>query len=371
MSKQFRKFISFFIIFLILFCSGGCKRDDRQVSAKIKKYTSDQDTSEQIFDSSNENAVNLTHDFGVLIQPIEKEVTCEFEIENYTQTTWNLKSIVNMCSCTIADMTSPKVEPGKKEKILVVYKPSGDGSFDDNRKSLIQFEEEVAPKFILHVSSRVRESITLRPKSLSWTKVGENQTRKDNFEIQNFSDKEIGKFEVAEKPEWLKVEYKIISTPQSEPAMKQLWLAEVDVDTKGLSSGEHRGEIVLKFDSETKSLPVVLQTTSSVSAVPAQFFFGNITRNETVTKNIKIIFSPDSVPQDKSEIHFEHEFGKQLQLVWVSMKEEYWELQASLRLNDEIVPEKSEVTIIFSNPILPKIKLPVYVMSDLSMETKP
>jgi hypothetical protein len=58
-------------------------------------------------------------------------VTCEFEIKNETQTTWNLKTIVNTCSCTIADMTSPKVEAGKTEKILVVYKPVGEGSFDD------------------------------------------------------------------------------------------------------------------------------------------------------------------------------------------------------------------------------------------------
>jgi hypothetical protein len=158
----------------------------------------------------------------------------------------------------------------KTEKILVVYKPIGDGSFDDHRKSLVQFEEEIAPKFVLFVKSRVRETIIFKPKSLSWVRVGENQIGKDNFEIQNFSDKKWDKPEITEKPEWLKVEYRNIQPPQTELSMKQLWLAEVNVDTTGMTSGEHRKEIVFKFgENETKLLLVVLQITSVVSAIPA------------------------------------------------------------------------------------------------------
>jgi hypothetical protein len=351
------------------FCLSGCNKNDKQVSARVKKYVSEQGASEQIFDEDT-NTVTLTHDFGVLVQPIEKEETCEFEIKNETQTAWNLKAIVNTCSCTIADMTSSKVEAGKSEKILVVYKPIGEGSFDDNRKSLVQFEEETAPKFVLYVNSRVRDPITLKPKSLSWTRVGENQTKNDSFEIQNFSEKTWDKFEVTEKPDWLTLEYKNIQPPQTEPAMKQLWLADIHVDTQGVNPGEHRGEIVLKFgENETKSLPVVLQITSAVSAIPGQLFFGDVQKNETATKNIKVVFSPDSVPKNKSEIRFEHDFGERLQWDWVSTEGETWELQASLTLNDEKIPEEPVVTMTFSNPTLPKIKLPVYVM--LNTEAEP
>jgi hypothetical protein len=296
-------------------------------------------------------------------------VTCEFEIKNETQTTWNLKTIVNTCSCTIADMTSPKVEAGKTEKILVVYKPIGEGSFDDNRKSLIQFEEEAAPKFVLSINSRVREPMTFQPQSLSWTRVGENQTKKDHFEIQNFSDQKWDKLEIAEKPNWLTVEYKTIQPSQTDSAMKQLWLADVHVETQGMTSGEHRGEIVFKFgENETKSLPVVLQITSAVSAIPAQFFFGNVKPSETVTKNIKIVFSPDSVPKEKSEIHFEHDFGENLQFNWISAEGETWELQASFKWSDEKMPEEPIVTMTFSDPKLPKIQLPVYVMFNTEAE---
>jgi hypothetical protein len=145
--------------------------------------------------------------------------------------------------------------------------------------------------------------------------------------------------------------------------MKQLWLADVNVDTAGMTSGEHRGELVLKFgENETKSLPIVLQITSAVSAIPAQFFFGNVTRNETATKNIKIIFSPDSIPKDKNEIQFEHHFGEKLQLHWIFAEGEIWELQAILKLNEEKMPDESVLVLTFSNPKLSKIQLPIYVM---------
>jgi hypothetical protein len=211
--------------------------------------------------------------------------------------------------------------------------------------------------------------MTFQPKSLSWTRVGENQTKKDHFEIQNFSDKKWDQLEIAEKPNWLTVEYKTIQPPQSDFAMKQLWLADVHVETQGMTPGEHRGEIVFKFgENEIKSLPVVLQITSAVSAIPAQFFFGNVTKNETASKNIKIVFSPDSVPKEKSEIHFEHDFGGRLQLNWISADSETWELQASLKLNDDEIPNEPIVTMIFSDPKLPKIQLPVYVMFNTEAE---
>ncbi|MDR2171774.1 MAG: DUF1573 domain-containing protein [Planctomycetaceae bacterium] len=358
----------FFVVILIVPYLFGCNKSDKLVSEQIKKYSSEKGASEKIF-NDDENTVTLTHDFGVLVQPIKDAITCEFEIKNETQTTWNLKTITNTCSCTVADITSPKVEAGKTEKILVAYKPIGEGSFDDNRRSLVQFEEKVAPKFKLYIKSRVREPITFQPKSLSWLRVGENQIKKDHFEIINFSDKKFDKLEITKKPAWLKVEIKNTTPPKSQPAAKQVWLANVNVDTKGMTPGEHQGELIVQLgENETKSLPLTLQITTAVSAVPAQFFFGNVTLNETATKNIKIVFSPDSIPKDKNEIHFEHDFGDKLQLNWISTEGESWELQASLKLNNENISKDPVVAVSFLDTKLPKIKLPVYVMFNTKTE---
>ncbi|GHT45335.1 hypothetical protein FACS189454_04640 [Planctomycetales bacterium] len=350
------------VILLVVVCVLGCNRDSDKISHKVKTYSSSQGASEQVFGETN-NTKTLTHDFGVIVQPIEKEVTCEFEIKNETDNVWNLKQIVNTCSCTIADMTSPKVEAGKTEKILVVYKPVGEGSFDDTRKSLITFEEKETPLFVLYVKSRVREPMTLKPKSLSWAKVGENQAKRDSFEIQNYSGEDWETIEVVEKPEWLKFECKKVPPPQTEPMMKQLWLAEVRVDAAGMKPGGYRGEIRLAGGNGVVSrLPVTLQIASAVSAIPTQLFFGNVRRGEVVTKSIKIIFNPDSIPKNKDEIHFEHGFGRSLQFEWLSSEGETWELQASLKLDNVKIPDEPLVVMTFADPKLPKMSLPIYLM---------
>ncbi len=353
---------------LTVCCVIGCDENKNKVSARVKGYSSSEGASEPIFDET-ENTVTLNHDFGVLVQPIEETSTHEFEITNNSGFEWTLKQIVNTCSCTIADMTSNKIQPGKTEKVLVAYKPVGAGSFDDNRKSLVNFEEAQAPRFILAVGSRVREPLTVRPKSLAWTRVGENQTKKDSFEIQNFSGENWKNLAVTSQPEWLHVTLTSVRVPESEPVMKQLWLADTTAKTEGLPPGEHRGEIVLQAKGEkdkefTQKCPVVLQITSAVSAVPAQFFFGNVKTNETATKTIKVIFSPDAIPSDKGEIQFEHNLGEALKLAWLKSEGETWELQATLSVETARIPDEPKIVMVFSDTTLPKIQLPIYVMMD-------
>ena len=257
--------------------------------------------------------------------------------------------------------------------MLLAYKPVGEGAFDDRRKSLIVFAEEKAPKFILFVGSRVREPMTVRPKSLAWTRVGAGQTKKDNFEIQNFSGEEWKAFEIASKPQWLDIELKSVSSPEAEPKMVQLWLANTTADTTKLTPGEHRGEIVLsatKSDGETMTqrCPIVLQITSAVSAVPAQFFFGNVKPNEVATKSIKVFFNPDSIPKDQDEIQFEHNLGDSLKMKWLSAEGESWELEASLKVAGMTIPDDPKIIMTFADPALPKVHLPIYVMMSVESE---
>lgn len=344
----------------------GCNEQSNSIPNRLKNYETSEGMPESGFDEAS-NAVTLSHDFGVLVQPISDTVTHEFEISNNTNFDWTLKQIVNTCSCTVADMTSNKIKPGTTEKVLLVYKPIGNGTFDDYRKSLVVFEEAKAPKIILTVESRVRESMTIRPKSLSWTQVGENQTKKDSFEVQNYSPHPWKTLEVSAKPQWLDVELKSVPPSESEPMMRQWWLADVAVDTTKLTPGEHRGEIILlatedNGQSITQICPLILQITSAVSAVPAQFFFGDVKPNETTMKSIKVMFNPDSIPKDENEIQFKHNFGDSLKFEWLSTEGNTWELQASLNVTDMVLPDEPVAIISFPDPALPKIHLPIYVM---------
>ncbi|GHT18322.1 hypothetical protein FACS1894189_6090 [Planctomycetales bacterium] len=350
------------VLFLVLCLSFGCGQNSEDVTPIANFYTEQSAAVDST--QSQENTRTLIHDFGVLVQPVTEAVECEFEIKNDSDTAWNLKQIVNTCSCTVADMTSPKIEPKTSEKILVKYKPIGDGSFDDTRKSLAIFQEESAPRFVLCVQSRVREPLTVKPQNISWTQVGENQTRQDHFEIQNYSEKDWEKVTIKEKPDWLRIDYKNVSPPQHETSMRQLWLADVVAETAGLKPGEHRGEIVLVADGIElkKQVPVVLQIQAAVSVVPAQFFFGKIKEGEIVTKTVKFIFSHDSIPQSKDEIRFEHNLGEHLRFDWIVSEGDFWELQASLTFEAKTFPDEPAVKIIFSDTKLPKLSLPVYVM---------
>ena len=111
-----RFFAGIAVLLTAAVCVTGCDKKSGVVSKRIKNYVSSEGASEPIFNET-ENTVTLNHDFGVLIQPVNDEVTCEFEITNNTEVEWNLKQIVNTCSCSIADMTSTKVRPGKSKSL--------------------------------------------------------------------------------------------------------------------------------------------------------------------------------------------------------------------------------------------------------------
>jgi len=365
-----RFFPTIIVLLTLAICAVGCSQKPDTASERMREYFSLDEGAESLFDKIT-NTITLNHDFGVLLQPVEDAVEHEFEITNNTDVAWTLQRIVNTCSCTVSDMTSTTIQPGSTEKILLVYKPIGDGAFDDFRRSLVIFEEEEAPTFILGVGARVRDPMTVRPRSLAWTRVGTNQTRRDNFEIQNYSHENWENLKISSKPQWLDIELKSVSPPVADPAMRQLWLVDTAADATKLTPGEHRGEIALLATGEsgesiTQTLPVVLQITSAVSAIPAQFFFGNVIPNETATRSIRIMFAPDSIPADKSEIQFEHDLGDSLKFEWLNTEGNTWEVQASLNISE--VPDDPVVFLAFSDETLLRIRLPIFVMMSTRSE---
>ena len=311
--------------------------------------------------------VTILHDCGVILQPVSEAVPCEFEITNNTNFDWNLKQIVNMCSCTVTDMSTTRIKVGATEKVLVAYKPGGEGSFDDHRRSLVVFEEKDAPVFTLVVTSRVREPMTVKPGTLAWTRVGENQVRKDCFEVQNYSSENWESLNVISYPGWLAYEIQSVDPPESDSSLRQLYLVSLNVDAKDLSPREYRDSIELEARCGerilTKSVPAVLQITSTVSAIPGQFFFGDVTVGEPVTKSIRLVFAPDAVPSDVSRVSWEHNLGDALNLWWIQTAGETWELQATLTLNSTELPEDPHVAIRFADERLSSLNLPVYIMT--------
>ena len=361
-SQQPRKRLMFFVSALISCCLFGCDRSDGTISARVKHYVS-ADTETSLVES--ENTITLIHDFGVIVQPITKEVACEFEIKNDSEVTWNLKEIVNTCSCTIADMTSPKVEPGKTEKILVVYNPVGEGSFDDSRKSLVIFEGETAPRYILTVHSRVRDQISVYPKSIDLTNVGKNIERLEQIDIQNFSNQKWIKCEIVNTPNWITTETAIQPRVDHEPSMLQQWQANLHIDTKELNVGDHLHTLIIRVLNENakideKSINVCVRVIDAMNVIPGQLFFGQVVVKTPAKQTLNLFFSTDATPSSPNEVSFSHQLGEQLTFNWLSTDGNMWVLEATLTLNEKRDCSNDTLRLSCSNAKSSTFDIPLY-----------
>jgi hypothetical protein len=65
---------------------------------------------------------NLVHDFGKIKQNTTNK--CEFEFQNSGTEPLQINNATGSCGCTVPDYPRSPIAPGKKAKILVVYKPA-------------------------------------------------------------------------------------------------------------------------------------------------------------------------------------------------------------------------------------------------------
>lgn len=351
------------LAFTVLATLFGCRKADEK---KTEEERNNIITVQDLTRIEEKESKILSHDFGVIHYPVEDQ-KCEFEITNSSTSTWHLERIINSCSCAVADISTPKIKPGETAKVLVAYTPRGEGSYDDQRKSLIVFQEKNAPTFTLLVSSQVREDMTVRPVSLSWNQMGKGQTRKDYFEIQNFSKENWDEVEIVSCPEWLSYELKEVQVPPETESMKQLYSVSLLVQTDQLDELEYKSSIEIEArtaDQEQfhKSIPVSLKLTAAVSLIPEQLFFGGIVPGEESVITVKVNFAPDSIPADTSQITFEHNLGESLKFQWLSTEGDMWELQAILNMPETDLPDNPQVVVNFNDDVLPTLSLPVYAM---------
>ena len=357
MKKNIRRllFLSLTFIFAV---SLGCRKHEEKKNDTI--------TVQDLVRIEEKESKILSHDFGVIHYPVEDQ-QCEFEITNSSKSTWHLERILNTCSCAVADISAPQIKPGETAKVLVTYTPRGEGSYDDQRKSLVVFQEKDAPTFTLLVSSQVREDMTVKPVSLSWNQMGKGQTRKDYLEIQNYSKENWNEVKIVSCPEWLSYELKEVQVPPEKESMKQLYSVALLVQTDQLNKLDYKSSIEIEAlaanrDPLRKSIPVSLKLTAAAACIPAQLFFGGIAPGEESSITVKVNFAPDSIPADSSQITFEHNLGDSLKFRWLSTEGDVWELQASLSMPEIGLPDDSQVVINFNDEVLPTLTLPVYAV---------
>jgi hypothetical protein len=89
------------------------------------------------------------------------------------------------------------------------------------------------------------------------------------------------------------------NTPAGDVRPLQRWRVLVKANTEGLNPGNHASDISIRAvgakDIATL-LPVSANVVSPVRAIPAQFFFGLVKPNASVTRRIKFYFSGNCLP---------------------------------------------------------------------------
>lgn len=127
----------------------------------------------------------VEHDFGIL-RP-GTEVSHEFPIHNTGTRAVTVHEVQTTCSCTVAEVSSTRISPGKSESITVSYK-SGELPSDDRRQVIVLFEEPWAHPTALAISAKVRNPLTPSKDRIAFGRIGHGDSASSVLEIQNFSE---------------------------------------------------------------------------------------------------------------------------------------------------------------------------------------
>lgn len=342
---------------------GGCNSGESDGSlADNLSHGSAEKSGNAASNGGRENSLVFEHDFGILAP--KEQVEHRFVIKNDTSTKWTFKKVINTCSCTVSHLSAPLIEPGKEESVTVTYKAGG-VTQDDKRRVGVLFQEAEAPRVMLVVLARVREFMTCVPPELEFIDLGKGKASQTNFEVRNFSDRDWNSISLQPSVDWLAASSIPlgIDTIATEEGLRQVWRITVTADASIMSTGDQQGYIEVTAEGTEKlasKVPVHGLVVSPVVAIPQQFFFGNVTLGESISRSITLRFCPDAVPESQERISLQHSLAEQLQLEWLRTEGRSWELNATFTPDTSRQVSGQKVTISFSDPDLPSLMLPVY-----------
>ena len=189
----------------------------------------------EISAGSKGEAKVLAFDFGV-IRP-DSEASHTFVATNTSDTRWTIRDIKTSCICTVADVSTPVVEPGDELRVEVVYMAPG-RVVDDLRQLLVRFREPDAPALRLQVSAKMRRPVSVIPENVIVPDLTPGECRDFPVTVENYTKPWDG-LRIGDAPTWVKTTVVDFQKMDS-------WEAE---DDSVLSSGQQI-RLMLEFDSQ-------------------------------------------------------------------------------------------------------------------------
>jgi hypothetical protein len=275
----------------------GCRgpADDEPVEASLEQQA--------------ESVVLFDWDLGVV--PPATRHNRKFAILNSSKRRWNVARVTSTCGCTVAGVNFQQIAAGREEIFGVDYTAPSDAA-DDNRRVSVVFRERFAPRVIVHVRATVRPTLTATPNDIHLRGyVGEPGEIESHFTVQNFSTEAWNTPVVRSNAPWLAC--RLIEIPpealgQSVVA-RQAFRVAVTVETDLLDEGSHRATVTFFATNEEQMLPVTVVIAPLARTLPQKLFFGNVARNSTATRAVRVLLAPCL---HDARMQLRHSLGRQL-----------------------------------------------------------
>ncbi len=94
----------------------------------------------------------MEHNFGKLVK--DKQYYCEFEVENTGTFPLLITKVDASCGCTTPEKPDKPIEPGKKDKIKVGFKPGSTGNIEKTVTISANIKEQFV---VLKIKAKVSE----------------------------------------------------------------------------------------------------------------------------------------------------------------------------------------------------------------------
>jgi len=145
---------------------------------------------------------------------------------------------------------------------------------------------------------------------------------------------------------------------------RQAWRVLVRLDPGKVSANRHRTEFLVREKPERTHradfrVPVEARLVPAIEVIPDQMFFGTVGVGSSSERNVLVRFSPNCLPRSVQHVVLRHDLGRILNVRWIRVSGEFWELRGTLMPVEGIDLVEGKITIGLPFSIGSTVDLPV------------
>ena len=292
-------------------------------------------------------SVVLTHDFGTILA--NRTSGHIFNIHNDSNVEWSFKRIEVPCSCTVASHDAATIKPGGTAAVSVSYQSKSE-VYDDDRSAIVTFNETEAPSIKLRILARVREEITILPKTLE-IYCSSQAEQISHFDIFSYSDTDFGLPQIVTDLKNTSIEVSQIpindrplvgsQTQNNEQGIRQAWRVLVDARREQAETQVLESRILISLVNSTnaetrqsKVIPLRIRDRGMIRAMPSSMFFGSIKLNTPGEYRV-LVRGTRLAEVKEADVTVRHDLGSDFHFEFKRQDEETWLLTTRLKSSKE------------------------------------